>query len=324
MNEQAGRVAEILTHSEAGPVVRDWKTAAAIAVTLVLWASAFVGIRAGLKGYAPAELALLRYLVGSAVLAVYALVAGIRLPARRDWGRIALTGFLGFTLYNLALNTGATRVTAASASFVGNTVPVFSALAAVLILREKLRATAWAGILISFLGTTVIAAGEGGGLRLEPAILLVLAAALAQCAYFILQKPLLTRLSALECTAAALWMGTLFLLPALPQLVARLPQAPMAATLAGVYLGVFPAAVGYVAWAYVLARRPVARTTSFLYLVPPLATFIGWLWLGELPSWLALAGGGLGVLGVVLVKRRSSAPIATTQASETAGNVRHA
>lgn len=324
MREQAGSAAEILAHSEGGPAVRDWKTAAAIAVTLVLWASAFVGIRAGLKGYQPAELALLRYLVASAVLGGYAMVTGIRLPARRDWGRIALTGFVGFTLYNLTLNTGATRVTAASASFVGNTVPVFSALAAVVFLRERLRPAAWAGVFISFLGATVIAAGEGGGLRLEPAILLVLAAALAQCAYFILQKPLLARLSALECTAAALWMGTLFLLPALPQLMARLPQAPFAATLAGVYLGIFPAAVGYVAWAYVLARRPVARTTSFLYLVPPLATFIGWMWLGELPSWLALAGGGLGILGVVLVNRRNSAPIGTTRASETANSLRSA
>ena len=33
---------------------------------VVLWASAFVGIRIGLKGYSPGSLALLRYLIASA------------------------------------------------------------------------------------------------------------------------------------------------------------------------------------------------------------------------------------------------------------------
>lgn len=319
---QRAEVTPVLPGAVRGPaglVLGDWKTGAAIAVTLLLWASAFVGIRAGLKGYAPAELALLRYLVASAVLGVYALATGIRWPARRDWGRIALLGLLGFTVYNLALNTGATRVTAAAASFVGNTVPVFSALAAVFFLGERLRPRAWAGIFVSFLGAAVIAAGEGGGLRLEPAVLLVLVAALAQCSYFILQKPLLARLSALECTTAALWVGTLFLLPALPSLLRRLPHAPMQATLAAAYLGVFPAAVGYVAWAYVLARLPVARTTSFLYLVPPLATLIGWVWLSELPSWLSLVGGCIGILGVVLVNRSSAPRIQTRSGTRASG-----
>ncbi len=285
----------------------DWRTVAALGATLVLWASAFVGIRAGLRGYAPAELALLRYLVASAAIGAYAFASGMRLPPRQYWGRIALTGFLGFTVYNLALNTGSTRVTAGSASFVGNTVPVFSALAAVAFLGERLRPAAWVGIFISFLGAAVISVGEGGGgLRLEPAILLVLLAALAQCAFFVLQKPLLARMSALEFTVAAMWAGTLFLLPALPDLASRLPHAPVAATLAAVYLGVFPAAIGFVTWAYVLARLPVARTTSFLYLVPPLATLIGWVWLGELPSWVSLVGGGIGIAGVVLVNRRAA------------------
>lgn len=285
----------------------DWRTAAALAVTLVLWASAFVGIRAGLQGYAPAELALLRYLVASLVLAAGALRTRIRLPARSDWKRIALAGALGFTLYNLALNSGEMRVTASAASFVGNTVPVFSALAAAFLLRERLRTTAWAGILISFTGAGLIAAGEGRGLGLEPAVLLVLAASLAQCAYFILQKPLLARMSAFEFTAAALWAGTFFMLPFLPGLLARLPHAPLSATLAGVYLGVFPAAIGYVTWAYVLSHMPVARTASFLYLVPPIATFIGWLWLGEVPSWLSVVGGAIGIVGVVLVNRSGAA-----------------
>ena len=44
----------------------------ALAATLLLWASAFAGIRAGLRAYSPAHLAVLRFLVASAVLAIYA------------------------------------------------------------------------------------------------------------------------------------------------------------------------------------------------------------------------------------------------------------
>ena len=48
---------------------------AALGVTVVIWASAFAAIRAGLEGYTPGHLALLRFLVGSALLLLYAVAA---------------------------------------------------------------------------------------------------------------------------------------------------------------------------------------------------------------------------------------------------------
>jgi hypothetical protein len=40
----------------------------ALGCTIALWAAAFVGIRAGLAGYSPAQLALLRFLIASLAL----------------------------------------------------------------------------------------------------------------------------------------------------------------------------------------------------------------------------------------------------------------
>ncbi len=293
-----------LAASQRASPLREWRTAAALFVTLALWSSAFVGIRAGLRAYAPGEVALLRYLVASILLGGYVLAKQTRLPRARDWPRIALAGALGFTLYNLALNTGELRVTAGAASFVSNTGPVFTALLATALLGERLGVQGWLGLGVSLAGAAVIAGGEGDGLRFEPAVFLVLLAALAQSSYFVLQKPLLARHGSLAFTAVAMWVGTGLMLPFLPGLVARVQVAPLDATLAVVYLGVFPAAVGYVTWGYVLARMPVARTASFLYAVPLLATALGWLWLGEVPSPTSFAGGAIAIGGVLLINGR--------------------
>ena len=95
------------------------RTALSLAVALLFWSSAFAAIRVGLRGYSPGELALLRFAVASAALAVYALAARLRLPRVRDLPLLLLMGFLGFTVYHVALNMGEVVVEAGGAVSIG-------------------------------------------------------------------------------------------------------------------------------------------------------------------------------------------------------------
>ena len=67
---------------------------ALLIISVFIFASSLVGIRAALTDYSPLELAVFRFIIASLTLAIVALKAGIRLPARKDL-RLAL--FIGFS-----------------------------------------------------------------------------------------------------------------------------------------------------------------------------------------------------------------------------------
>ena len=280
-----------------------WKLPLAVAVSVLAWATAWVSIRVAVADYAPAQLALGRYLIASAILLPLVLARRPRFE-RSDWPRVIGAGLFGFTLYNLCLNAGEATVTAGAAALIGSTIPVLSTLSARIFLGERVQNRVWWGSAIALIGVALIAWGAEDGLGFSAGAFLVMGAAICAAIYNTLQKPLLQKYAALDVTSMAIFCGTILLIPlGASGLVEAVRSASMAATLNLLLLGAFPGALGYVLWMWCLAQMPVARLMNYLYLVAPLSILLGWIFLRELPSHIALIGGAITLAGVIYTSR---------------------
>ncbi len=294
----------------------------AVGVTLLLWSSAFVGIRYADRQLSAGALALGRLIVGSLVLGA---VAGARrepLPSAQTLLRVAACGVLWFGAYNVALNEAETRVDPGTASMLVNTGPILIAILAGFVLREGFPRRLLAGCLVSFAGVAVIGlATSRHGLHQGLGTILCLVAALAYSVGMIAQKPALAEASALQVTWLACTVGAIVCLPFAPSLWHGLHHARAETVVWTVYLGLAPTAIGFCTWAYALARTTAGALGSTTYLVPPLAVLMGWAFLGEVPPVLAFPGGILCLAGVAVARghARRRAPAIVVAYSTSSG-----
>jgi drug/metabolite transporter (DMT)-like permease len=288
------------------PTVQTWLTVSACGVTVLLWASAFVAIRKAGEQLSPGALSVGRLAIGSAVLGIFVLLRHERVrPTGRDWLRILILGTAWFGIYNLALNEAERHVDAGVAAMAVNVGPILIALLAGWLLKEGFPRGLLGGSLLAFAGVVVIALSASTGPHADVlGIVLCVAAAVAYSIGVVSQKPLLGHLSGLTVTWLGCTVGMVVCLPFAPSLAHDVGQAGPGSLLLVAYLGIFPTAVGFTTWAYALRRTTAGKMGATTYLVPAVAIILGWLFLGEQPALLALAGGVLCLAGVYVTRRK--------------------
>lgn len=289
----------------APPDTHRFLVPAAAAVTVVLWGSAFIGIRSAGFDYSPGALALGRVFIGTLALTVMAALAGkLRLPRGRTLVGVAIWGVLWFGLYNLALNAAERTLDAGTASLLVGLAPILIAVFAGVSLGEGFPARLLVGIGIAFAGVVGIALATSNGASSGVSVALGLAAAVVYAGSTILQKRLLPRIDSLTMTWLGCLAGTIACLPFTPALLDELAVAPTSATLSVVYLGVFPTAIAFATWGFALTRTTAGRLGATTYAAAPLAVLMSWALLGEVPAPVALVGGTLCLAGVLVATLR--------------------
>lgn len=258
----------------------------------------------GLVSYSPGPLALLRFLIASFCMGItYYFLPYSKVVSWSDRAKLVLLGGAGIGVYNISLNYGELSVSAGVASFVVGLMPVLTVIFSIIFLQERPKRQVYIGIVLSFAGLFIMAVAESGKFMLSHGVLIIFVAALMGALYTVLQKHFLLRYHPIVVTSWVIWGGTLALTYFLPTLLTEIKVANGIATGAVVYMGIFPAAVAYVAWGYVLNSMPASRAAMYLYAMPVLSTFLGFVLLQEEPSFVSLGGGILTLSGAVYATR---------------------
>ena len=279
-------------------------------LAVVFWGVSFVATKAVVAEISPTTLIFSRAGLGSLLLCAFlALRRQPVLPPRDALGPLALMGFVGVAFHQL-LQAHALRLTSAvSTGWLIGLIPVWSALLAAVLLRERFGPRKIAGLVIGFAGAVlVVTRGDfGAGLLALPSTrgdLLVLASTFNWAVYTVLGHSTIRRLGPARATAGAMLLGWLMLAPIFLATAgwsdyARLSPAGWGALL---FLGIAASGLGHLFWYAALEKVETSRVAALLYLEPLVTLAAAVVLLGE-PVGAATVVGGLTLMGgVVLVQ----------------------
>ena len=285
----------------------------------LVYATSYVVTRVVLGDLPPAFLALVRLVIGAAILVPIARVleppagrsnkwgAPIWPPTRTDAWRIAWMGVVGFAGAFALSHWGLARSTATNAALLIIVEPLSIMALSPLLLGERLRRREVAGGVLALLGAVLVVLNGVPGLThaLAPhwrGDLLLVLAGLAYGAYTLIGRAVLARHSPLVVTARSIVWGAVVMVPlaVAEWLGGARPMLSPGAVVGALYLAVVITAFGYLLWNWVLARVSAPQVAIFVTVQPIGGAVLGVVLLGEPLTVFTVAGAVLIVLGLWL------------------------
>jgi len=285
----------------------------AIVLLVLIWGSNFSVVKSALSEFSPLAFNATRFVLASAVLAVFLAISGVRVRfPKQDVLRLVGLGLLGNVLYQGLFIYGIDGTRAGNAALMLSTVPLIVTVLSVALKHETISRAGWAGVVLSISGIVVILWGSSRGLSFGSETirgdLIMLGSALAWSVYTVLSSPYVQKYGTLPVTAFTMWIGTVGLVAvSTPALLAQDWTSISPGAWGGlVFSGAFSLALAYILWYYGIRHLGSSRTAVYSNTVPVVALIVAWVTLGEVPTMVQLVGTVmiLGGIGLARLRRK--------------------
>ncbi|HYN10785.1 MAG TPA: EamA family transporter [Vicinamibacterales bacterium] len=268
----------------------DRRTSAYLAWVAVclIWGTTYLGIKIALETIPPFLMGGIRYTTSGLVLAAWLLARGRRLPATRDWGRLAVLGFFMLMLGNGGVVWGEQFLPSGLTAVLIGTSPFWMvSVDAMLTGGRQLHGREWAGLFIGFAGIVIlvwpdITAGGMVGRNFGMGVVAIQVACAGWAVGSAYTRRHVMPEDVLGSAALQMFFGGMFLLAA-GTLSGEWPDLAFnpRTTAALGYLTLVGAVIAFAAYSYALKHLDMAIVSLYSYVNPIIAVALGSLILGE-------------------------------------------
>ncbi|HLV61430.1 MAG TPA: EamA family transporter [Fredinandcohnia sp.] len=277
----------------------------ALGVVYVVWGSTYLAIRFAVESLPPFSMAAVRFLVAGALLYGWARLGGAPKPHATHWRSAALVGLLLLLGGNGAVVWAQQSIDSSMAALLVTTTPLWMVLYAWALYGQRPSGGVLLGVLLGFGGTALlIGPGTLGEDELLPALVVVGGAASWALGSVLGQRiervpqPLLG--SGMEMLVGG--VGLLLLGIASGEFARFDPTSVRAASIGGLaYLVVAGSLLGFSTYSWLLRHAPISVVSTYAYVNPVVAVWLGWFVAGEALSLRAGVASAIVVGSVALI-----------------------
>ena len=202
---------------------------------------------------------------------------------RKDWGQMAFLGFVGVALNQFLYLYGMKFSTAANGALLYAATPVFVLVLSRFTHREKMKPLKIFGILLAFVGISIVIFERGIDFSSGYAYgnLLILVAVIAWTLFTVFGKDMIIKYGALRTTSAMMICGALMFAPVGLISASRFPFAELNGLDWGgvLYLAIGTSIIGYLLWYHALSRIEASKVAVFSNAQPVFATILSLIFL---------------------------------------------
>jgi drug/metabolite transporter (DMT)-like permease len=282
----------------------------ALTTVYVVWGSTYLAIRVAVRTIPPFLMAGVRFLIAGGVLYVWSIRRGDAAAdpiGPRQWRAAALIGGLLLLGGNGGVVWAERRVASGVAALIIALVPIWMALMVSARGQERMRFRAIAGLIVGLAGTVLLVRSSetSGGTVSTAGVAVLVFSSISWALGSVLsltaglpRRPMVATAMEMICGGALLSLAGLFSGEVARVHLSRISGSSLAGFL---YLVVFGSWAAFSAYVWLLQNAPPSLVSTYAYVNPVVAVFLGWLILHEHVTGLTVLSAALIVGAVALI-----------------------